>query len=159
MKRKEFFILVKPLTDKLYRFSYSLIPDDLQAEQLVIDALNAYLLKENKSILNRQVDLDDKKEVAQVRRMIFKGLLGYLCEIGNRRSFQMMDQLRSAVPPEFKTFYALEPKVRMALGLRYDHQFTVEEIEQVLHMARYEVIEKLHNGRFLLLSPERGITP
>lgn len=152
MKRKDFYSLVQPLTEKLYRFSYSLIPDDLQAEQLVIDAFNAYLLKEKKTILSREIDLKNKKVVAQLRRHLFKGILRYLCDIGLRRSLQLMDQLRPSVAAEFKSFFAMDPKVRMVIGLRYDHQFTVEEIEQIGQMPRYEVIEKLHNGRFLLLN-------
>jgi hypothetical protein len=158
MKRKDFFWLVQPLTERLYRFSYALTPDDLQAEQLVIDAFNAYLLKEKKSILAREVDLKNNKEVALARRSLFKGVLRYLCDIGHRRSMQLIDQLRPGIPAEFRSFYAMDPKLRMAISLRYDHQFSVEEIEQILQLPRYEVIEKLHNGRFLLLSSERGIT-
>jgi hypothetical protein len=38
------------------------------------------------------------------------------------------------------------------LSLRYEAQFTVEEIEEIVQMPRYEVIEKIHNGRFLLMN-------
>ena len=48
MKRKDFYQLVAPLSEKLYRYAYTLIPDDLQAEQLVVDGFNAYLLRERK---------------------------------------------------------------------------------------------------------------
>lgn len=152
MKRKEFYQLVQPLTEKLYRFAYTLIPDDLQAEQLVIDGLNAYLLKEKKTILRKEVDLNSKKETQLLRRTIFKGLLRYMGEIGARRSLQLNEQMRLSVPKEFSPFYTLEPKVRLVMSLRYDGQFTVEEIEEITQMPRFEVIEKLHNGRFLLLN-------
>ena len=57
MKRKDFYQLLHPLTDKLYRMATTLIPDDLQAEQLVIDSLNAYLIKEkNKILAGRELD-------------------------------------------------------------------------------------------------------
>lgn len=152
MKRKEFFQLVQPLTEKLYRFAYTLIPDDLQAEQLVIDGLNAYLLKEKKTILRKEVDLNSKKETQLLRRTTFKGLLRYMGEIGARRSLQLNEQMRLSVPKDFSPFYSLEPKVRLVMSLRYDGQFTVEEIEEITQMPRFEVIEKLHNGRFLLLN-------
>lgn len=152
MKRKDFYQLALPLTEKLYRFAYTLIPDDLQAEQLVIDSINAFLLKEKKSILNREVDLASKKETQIMRRMYFKSILKYLCDIGVRRSVQLNEQMKVQRPQEFAKYYTLEPKIRFVLSLRYDAQFTVEEIEEIVQMPRYEVIEKIHNGRFLLMN-------
>jgi DNA-directed RNA polymerase specialized sigma24 family protein len=149
MKRKDFFQLLQPLTEKLYRMAYSIIPDDLQAEQLVIDALNAYLIKEKKSILAaRDLETLTKKDIQVRRRFYFKGIIRYMGEIGLRRSVQL--KLKKST--DFQSFYQLEPKVRLTLSLRYDFQFTAEEIEDITGMPRYEVIEKLHNGRYLLLN-------
>lgn len=161
MKRKDFFQLLQPLTDKLYRLAWCLIPDDLQAEQLVIDALNAYLLKEKKHILQaRSLEELAKKDVQLQRRHHFKGISRHLVHIGIRRSLQLTDQMKLTRPSEFQAFYGLEPKVRLVVSLRYDFQFTVDEIEDILSMPRYEVIEKLHNGRFLLLNDiNAGVHP
>lgn len=152
MKRKEFYQLALPLLDKLYHFAHMLIPDDLQAEQLVIDSFNAYLIKERKSILKRELDVSSRKETQLIRRAIYKGILKYMCDIGVRRSVQLNEQMKVARPSDYQTFYTLEPKIRFVIGLRYEAQFTVEEIEEVVQMPRYEVIEKIHNGRFLLLN-------
>jgi DNA-directed RNA polymerase specialized sigma24 family protein len=159
MKRKDFYLAVQPLTEKLYRFAYTLIPDDLQAEQLVIDGVNAYLLKERKNLLKKDLDLNNKKEILLFRRATFKGILRYMCDIGIRRSTQLNEQMKLGRPEEYAAFYTLDPKVRVVFGLRYDSQFTVEEIEEILHIPRYEVIEKIHNGRFLLLNDlNQGMT-
>jgi DNA-directed RNA polymerase specialized sigma24 family protein len=152
MKRKDFYQLMLPLCDKLFRFAFSLIPDDLQAEQLVIDGLNAYLLKERKAILKKEVDLTSKKESQVLRRMIFKGVLRHIGHIGIRRSTQLNELMKVNRPENYAAFYALEPKVRLIMGLRYEAQFSVEEIEEIVQIPRYEVIEKIHNGRFLLLN-------
>ena len=159
MKRKDFYQLVLPLTEKLYRFAYTLIPDDLQSEQLVIDGLNAYLLKEKKTIDGKEIDLNSKKEMQILRRMVFKGILRYISDIGVRRSSQLNEQMKLNMPKDFKPYYSLEPKVRLVMSLRYDSQFSVEEIEEIVQMPRFEVIEKIHNGRFLLLNDlNKGIT-
>lgn len=152
MKRSEFFQLAQPLTERLYRFAFSLLPDDLQAEQLVIDSLNAYLIREKKSILAKKANMEDKKEMILIRRQIFKGILRTMNEIGVRRAIQMNEQMRQVRPEEYKAFYNLDPKVRFAMKLRYEAQFNVEEIEDIMQVPRFEVIEKLHNGRFLLIS-------
>lgn len=159
MKRKDFYQLVLPLTEKLYRFAYNLIPDDLQAEQLVIDGLNAYLLKERKSILRKEIDLSSKKETQLARRVLYKGILRYLCDIGVRRSTQMNEHVKKNLPKDYTSFYSLDPKVRFVIGLRYEAQFSVDEIEEIVQMPRYEVIEKIHNGRFLLMNDlNKGVT-
>ena len=152
MKRMDFYELVQPLTEKLYTIAYSLVPDDLQAEQLVIDGINAFLIKEKKAIFNKQIDKENKKEVQLYRRTLMKGILRYLSTIGIRRSTQLLDQMRLTRPTEYSAFFSLEPKVRIILRLRYDSQFTVEEICDIIQVPRYEVIEKIHNGRFLLLN-------
>ena len=161
MKRKDFFSLVQPLTDKLYRLAYNLLPDDLQSEQLVIDSINAYLIKEKKHILAaKELEELSKKDLQVQRRYYFKGFIRYMSEIGVRRATQLNDQMKRNLPEDFSAFYSLEPKVRLVISLRYDFQFTVEEIEDMTGLPRYEVIEKLHNGRFLLLNDiNRGVQP
>jgi hypothetical protein len=152
MKRNDFHQLLVPLTDKLYRFAFNIIPDDLQAEQLLIDSLNAYLLKEKKNILRKEVNLLNKKDAQLLRRNYFKGLLRLMSEIGLRRSLQLGDQLKKTKPSDYASFFSLDPKIRMVMTLRYDAQFSVDEIEEILQSPRYEIIEKIHNGRFLLLN-------
>jgi hypothetical protein len=147
MKRSDFTSLLQPLTEKLYQMAYALVPDDLQAEQLVIDSVNAFLVRERRAILNRPFSAAEKKEVTEVRRAYYKGVLRSMSEIGVRRAVQMAEQLRSETPVEFKKFYDLDPRIRFILKLRFEAQLTVEEIQ--------DVIEKLHNGRFLLTNQDK----
>lgn len=160
MKRIDFFQLVQPLTEKLYSMAYALVPDDLQAEQLVIDSMNAFLLKEKKGVLNKMVDLTNKKNSQILRRTYYKMILRYMCEIGVRRSGQLGESAIAVDPEEFKAFFALDPKIRFVMKLRFEGQFTAEEIEEIAQLPKYEVIEKLHNGRFLLLNDlNQGVHP
>lgn len=152
MKRKEIYTLLSPLSEKLYRFAYTLIPDDLQAEQLVVDSFNAFLLKERKKIISKEIDLSSKKDVQIFRRFYFKAILQYMMEIGSRRAIQLSEQLKVSGPQEYRPYFSLEPKIRFVISLRFDAQFSVEEIEEIVQMPRYEVIEKIHNGRFLLMN-------
>jgi hypothetical protein len=151
MKRKDFYKLLSPLIDKLYTLAFSLLPDDLQAEQLVIDSVNAYLFKEKKWINSKEIELENKKEVTLVRKMIFKSLLKYFSEIGFRRSAQMPELSRSIELNAFTEFFSLEPKARLIVRLRFEMQFSVDDIADILELPRYDVIEKIHNSRFLLL--------
>ena len=150
MKRTELINLLLPLNEKLYQMAYCLIPDDLQAEQLVIDGVNAFLLKEQKWLAQFTEAEVDQRQVQTLRRQLLKKILRFQFEIGQKRSFQLIDQYRSYIPEEFKKFYALDVKVRGVMTLRFDFMFNTEEIEDICQMPRFEVIEKLHNGRFML---------
>lgn len=158
MKRIDFFQLVQPLTEKFYSMAYALVPDDLQAEQLVIDSMNAFLLKEKKGVLSKTTDLTNKKNSQLLRRAYYKSILRYMCDIGVRRSSQLGESSLAVDPEGFRAFFGLDPKVRFVMKLRFEGQFTVEEIEEITMLPKYEVIEKLHNGRFLLLNDlNRGV--
>lgn len=156
MRRKEFFQVLVPLTEKLYTLAYSLLPDDLQAEQLVIDSISAFLLREKKWITNKSVDLKSKKDMGLVRKTVFKSIIRYMSSIGIRRSVQLADQMRLDAPEGFEKYYSLDPKVRLVLRLRYDNQLSADEIADIFEVPRYEIIEKLHNGRFLMQSDLSG---
>lgn len=150
MKRTEIINLLLPLNEKLYQMAYCLIPDDLQAEQLVIDGVNAFLLKEQKWVAQLTQQEVDRVQVNHIRRQLLKKILKLQFEIGQRRSFQLIDQYRTYIPAEFKKFYDLDVKVRAVMTLRFDFLFQMEEIEDICQLPRFEVIEKLHNGRFML---------
>ena len=68
MKRSEFFSLVQPLTPKLYSFAHGLLPDDFHAEQLVVDSMNAFLIRERNTVLARDLETESKKDVQLLRR-------------------------------------------------------------------------------------------
>ncbi len=152
MNRKEFTWMTQPLTQKLYALAFGLLPDDLQAEQLVIDSVNAYLLKERRNVLKIEVDFENNRDVLLTRKKILKGIIRHMSDIGYRRSAQLTMEPQG----RFKTFYQLDPKIRLILKMRFETQLSVEDIEEVLQMPRFEVIEKIHNGRFLLMS-EQGM--
>lgn len=159
MKRSEFFSLIQPLIPKLYSMAHGLLPDDLQSEQLVIDSINAFLVRESSTLLKRELKVSDKKEVQLLRRSYYKSILKNLSDIGTRRSLQLKDQMLTQRPENYEAFYALEPKIRLALKLRFEANFSVDEIQDILEIPRYEVIEKLHNGRYLMISGlNEGVT-
>lgn len=160
MKRKDFYKLLTPLIDKLYSLGYSILPDDLQAEQLVIDSVNAYLFKEKKWILSKEIDLNNKKELTVLRKTVLKTVLKHFTEIGLRRASQMRDLSSSTDLNSFNDFFNLDPKTRLVVRLRFDLQFSVDEIADIFEVPRYDVIEKIHNARYLLLhQADREMNP
>ncbi len=133
-----------------------LLPDELQAQQLVIDAFTQCLLREREYWLECEWDSDDKVELKQQRRYLLRQLIGAIVELGVRRAAHTMVSYRG---DEHKAFYQLEVRTRAVAWLRFTQRLSLEEIEQTLGLKRHEVVEKVHNARFMLQSQPPHWTP
>jgi hypothetical protein len=104
----------------LYPFAYVLIPDDLQAKQLIIDAYSVKLI-------DRNLDQDDK--------------LFLMMEIWNlaiKRYHQVINGLDVSGP-----YWKLTIEERSILYLKYKAKLNNEVIEQILGIMKSEFVNKL----------------
>ncbi|HLT21971.1 MAG TPA: hypothetical protein VKZ84_00940 [Bacteriovoracaceae bacterium] len=138
MKRKEIFSLISPLVEQLYQFAFALLPDELEAEQLVIDGVNGFIIKEKKLLESLEVEIDN-----ELRRFFFQKMVGHIYSLANKRIMQF--KLNHEDP-----FYRLPLRDRAIMTLRYQMNYAPENIEDFLGIARWEVIEGIHNSRFML---------
>jgi hypothetical protein len=125
-----------------------LLPDDLQAQQLVIDAFTQCLLKEKQTWLAREWSSEDKKSQMQMRKLFLKSMFRSMINLGLKRSTQIATPYEGR---EFKEFYHMDPLTRAVAWLRFQQGWPLDEIEKGLNLKRHQVIEKIHNSRFLLM--------
>lgn len=117
---------------KLYRFAYSLIPDELQAEQILVDAVSGLLLEQADLIericFNREIE--EKKEMlnqfllVEVYRLIFK--------ISCKRWSQVEGGVR--IPRFYAAFYHLTLSDRALLFLYHYGQLSLLQISEIVGM-------------------------
>jgi hypothetical protein len=148
VRKKDLFNLIQPLLSKCHALAFVIIPDDLQAQQLVIDAFTQTLLREKHSWLERAWDEQDKKQQINQRKLFLKLMFKALVTIGVRRAGQVNTVYEGV---EFKNFFQLDARTRVVAWLRFQQNWSMEEIERALQMKRHEVIEKVHNARFLMM--------
>lgn len=130
-----------------------LLPDDLQAQQLVVDTLMLCLLKEKKVWREREWDEEDRKLQMHLRKLFMKSMVSYMVDLGVKRSQQLWSTIPdSEMVREYSQFYKLETRTRAVAWLRFGQGWAVDEIERTLGLKRFELVEKLHNARFLMLS-------
>lgn len=152
MKRKTFTDMCLSLSPKLYSFAYTLISDDLQASQLVVDGLTLFLMKEKEEwLLIEDDELKDKKWEVSYRRDLMKAILGRIYEIGSKRAKHLNVKMMNVDRAE--SFYKnLEMSARAVSFLKYKWNMSSTEIENILKLSRVEVIEKVHQARFTLMN-------
>lgn len=149
MKKAQLQTLVNSLIPKLYSFAYALVPDELQAEQMVIDAYAVFLVKEKEFIASFKYK-EDKKEISILKKYIMSHMISELFEMGLKRSgsFKTLGKKEYG---EYESFYQLKTNQRAILFLKETFKYSVEGIQELLKLEKYQVIETLYNGRQSIL--------
>lgn len=135
---------IHKLTPELFSFGHALIPDDLQAQQIVIDAVAAFAV-EHKELLARLSVEEDKETqgifLNQVKRQIYRNMF----QIGKRRCEQLRELCHDI--NKFQAFYRLPVFDRAVLFLKQKVQADFSEIEFVTGVERLEIISRLNYAR------------
>lgn len=108
------------LSPKLYSFAYALIPDDLQAQQIVLDAYSLLFIK--------NLDLDEKDSILSL-------LLAHIYLLGKKRAVQ----LEGSVTTNSSQFYTLNVTERAVLFLRHHFDLDYSKIAPILDMSATQI--------------------
>lgn len=141
MKIEEFEKYLKNLHPDLYSFSYILIPDDLQASQLIVDSI-ANVVLEKKALIEKITSDSDKHEVelVELKYQMFKAIF----EIAKKR----FHQIKSAVNLEnLEAFYHLEYEERATIFLKHRYKINIELICFITNLGHDELIAVLSRAR------------
>ncbi len=152
MRKKDLFSLVQPLLPRFYSLGVALLPDDLQAQQLVVDAMTLCLLKNKDAWLTQEWDPEDRKGHVLERKQFMKTYVRHLTDLAAKRAAQLGPTLADGeLIQAHPQFYRLDVRTRAVAWLRFQQGWTVDEVGRTLGLPRHEVVEKLHNLRFLML--------
>ena len=133
--------LINGYVSQFYSFAYSLIPDELQAQQLVIDAISASLLS-NKDRYSRELLVIDSNIKLQIKLEI----LLMIYKIGFRRDthFKTNQFIKDrGENGRFDLFYTFSVKKRGLLHLRTHLDLSIDAIAKVVSSSKVDVLKDL----------------
>lgn len=130
------------INKELYSFAYSLNPDELQAEQIVIDAIQALLLDKKDSI----GDFLDCVSKMDMEKILFRNIF----VLATKRN-QNIKQSRLSVEDKWQPYYSLSLSERAILYLKHHTSFDYDTIEEIVNLFRHELISTLITGRQKLM--------
>ena len=148
MKTIELEILIKNLSTDLYSFAYILIPDDLQATQLMIDSVSAFIIQ-NKSLIDKWSSTNESELVhnsSDVKNHIYKSMY----ELSKKRYNQIRMSLK--LIEDSSGFFSLEFDDKVALFLKEKTDFELDVIEFILGQTRSEVLAHLYSARLKMVN-------
>ena len=148
MKIIELEKLIKNLSTDLYSFAYVLIPDDLQATQLMIDSVSVFLIQ-NKLLIEKWTS-NTKSDLEHISDDVKKYLYRSMYELSRKRYNQVRMGFKSI--EDSSGFFSLDFDDKVALFLKEKTNFTLDLIEFILGQSRTEVLAHLYSARLKMVN-------
>lgn len=141
MRTDELETIIKNLGPDLYSFAYILIPDDLQAGQLIIDASQNFLIRK-KSYIEKILTGSANKEISLEIEL---RLLQAIYEIAKKRFHQIKMSFEGGDKNNF--FLSLEFDEKAMLYLRMRADLEIDQIEMIMSKDRSVIVAFLAAAR------------
>jgi len=120
-----------------FGFAYSLLSDDLQAQQVVIDAIYVLNLK-RAELIEDLLTTPEKFKQVDILAQINKFILTQIFTIGQKRIIHLKNSI--ALDGGFLAFYNMATAKRALLFLKYKTQLAFSEIAEILGMNEFELM-------------------
>ncbi|MDP7320325.1 MAG: hypothetical protein QF441_06925 [Bacteriovoracaceae bacterium] len=151
MEKNDICQLMHTLLPKLYSFAYALGPDEVFAEQLIIDAYTLMIMKDEDIFLSEDYDLKNVYDRKILKKYLFKEMLSEMYELAMKREKPNWEH----VSFEYQSFYQLKPSQRALIFLKEKCELLIEDLQEVFTLQRFQVLENYHNAKSFLLSHDQ----
>lgn len=147
MKTLDLEKFIQSLSTDLYSFAYILIPDDLQATQLMIDSVAALMIQK-KSLVDQwsKAPADQLLEnTEEIKLHLYKSIY----DLSKKRYHQLRAGLKSV--EDGSGFFSLDFDDKAILFLQERSEFSSERIEFISSKSKTEVLAHLYSARINLI--------
>ena len=127
-----------------FGFAYSLLSDDLQAQQVVIDAIYVLNLKKSDLVENLLATTENSTQV-DILAQINKFILTQIFTISQKRIIHLKNSI--ALDNSFLAFYNLNTAKRALLYLKYKTQTTFSDIAEIIGVNEFELMGLLSTAQ------------
>jgi hypothetical protein len=145
MKTSSPLKFIQSLSPDLYSFAYILIPDDLQATQLMIDSVAAFLIQK-KSLLDKWTAKEESAFGEDLKVHLYKSMY----DLSKKRYNQLRMSFKNI--EDNSGFFSLDFDEKAALFLKERTDFREELIEFILGKTRSELLAFLYSARIKMVT-------
>ena len=146
MKTLELEKYIQNLSPDLYSFAYILIPDDLQASQLMIDSVAAFIIQKKSLIEKWTASAADDQYSQDIKIHLYKSMY----ELSKKRYNQLRMSFKDI--EDNSGFFSLDFDEKAVLFLQERTEFPLDLIEFILAKTRAEVLAFLYSARIKMVS-------
>lgn len=144
MRLDDLQLYLNRINSELFSFSFALIPDELQAHQVVVDSICVLMLRETSLIRELADETERKREIkklSNIRKFLYKNIL----KLGKKRFRHVEAGLNAGT--EFAPFFCLGLEDKAVLFLKHKTVFSLDDISWIFGKSRSEVIVRLNCAR------------
>ena len=154
MDRKSLERYLKTHYPSIYSFAFALVPEEVQARQIALDALQL-VLNEDKSFSNDMV-FTMPEDAERVQQELISRYFRSVYRLGLKRFDHLKNGIEIKVDRSEGSFYALGVQERAILFLKSRLKFNLDEIEFIMEVDRYQVLLLLNQSREYLVRNKEG---
>lgn len=148
MKTLELEKYIQNLSTDLYSFAFILIPDDLQATQLMIDSVSAFMIQKKNLIesLTKKGESHLLASTEDIKIHLYK----LLYDLSKKRYHQLRMSFKNV--EDTSGFFSLDFDDKATLFLQERTEFSLDKIEFILGKTKTEVLAHLYSARINMVS-------
>lgn len=148
MKTLELEQYIQNLSTDLYSFAFILIPDDLQATQLMIDAVSAFMIQKKEFItsLTKKGESHLLASTEDIKIHLYK----LMYDLSKKRYHQLRLSFKNV--EDNSGFFSLEFDDKASLFLKERTDFSMDKIEFILSKSKTEVLAHLYSARIAMVA-------
>lgn len=151
MRKQQLEILVESLLPKLHGLSCVLLDNSSRATQLLIDSYTVFMIENKDFLVEEGVHFDDQEDRLAMKRYLFNTIARYMISLSTKKSRYLREESEQVHPyPEYLNFSFLKTNQKAILYLKEIQSLSVDDLEEILELERYRVLESYHNSIFAL---------
>ena len=141
---------LKKITKELFSLSQMILPDDLQSQQIVVDAVCVYVIRK-KNLIEKIATSCSGDETAILLFETRKYLYREIYKLAKKRQVQLGKSVNYEGDSDFAPFYLLDIIQRVVLFLKHKTNFELNDIADILDLKEMDVIVALQTARKKLI--------
>tara|TARA_B100001971_G_scaffold215192_1_gene259884 strand:- start:138270 stop:138749 length:480 start_codon:yes stop_codon:yes gene_type:complete len=154
MNREEINSHINLVTPNLIRFAKSVTPNRNEAIDLISDALSVYLIKSADDLLILEGGLAGR-DASFLRKEILHSILKEIYKLGLKNTEQYQHSIQDH--GAFKSFYALDLRMRTYLFLENKMGFSQKDLQKFFGLKTHELTEIKFNAKKLILKDYQDV--
>ncbi|MFZ4712245.1 MAG: hypothetical protein ACOYL6_00920 [Bacteriovoracaceae bacterium] len=162
VNKKELDSLLQKFSSKAYELAYTLVPDDLQASQIVVDATTTFLVTEMEWLMNIDTEDLDRASESELKKDFYLYFMKSVFSLGMKR-FTQLPNLKTTEKEDNQSYFQLDGKTRALVFLKYKENLSMTELMDITTLEKSEVMSRLFQGLELLgdkkNNPMREVPP
>ena len=148
MEAQQLEHLIDYTFDRLYGLCFSVSFSSDQSSQLLCDAYTVFVMSEKEFLTSYNLDESSRSDRKLMRKFIFTSMAKIILDLAEKKTRSSV--FNRDLELEYKDFFRLNLRQRSLLFLKEKYHLSLDELQDILDLERFQVLELYANAVFCL---------